>query len=59
VAHASRQEVVIATDGSVGPRDGEEEEMEERGIGPMPSKEAMDKFVPFGMSLYLLRIGCH
>ena len=49
IAVASREEVVLATDGLVGPRDGEEEEMMERGARPMPSKEAMDKFTPFGM----------
>ena len=50
IAVASREEVVLATDGLVGPRDGEEEEMMERGARPMPSKEALDKFTPFGMS---------
>jgi replication fork protection complex subunit Tof1/Swi1 len=48
IALASREEVVLATDGMVEPRDGEEEEMMERGARPMPSKEAMDKFTPFG-----------
>ena len=48
IALASREEVVLATDGIREPRDGEEEEMMERGARPMPSKEAMDKFVPFG-----------
>lgn len=56
IALASREEVVIATDGIREPRDGEEEEMMERGARPMPSKEAMDKFVPFGM-LHLLHGG--
>jgi hypothetical protein len=55
VALASREEVVLATDGIVEPRDGEEEEMMERGARPMPSKEAMDKFTPFGR--FLLREG--
>lgn len=50
IALASREEVVLATDGLVGPRDGEEEESMERGARPMPSKEAMDKFTPFGTS---------
>jgi hypothetical protein len=49
IALASREEVVLATDGIREPRDGEEEEMMERGARSMPSKEAMDKFVPFGM----------
>lgn len=48
IALASREEVVLATDGIREPRDGEDEEMMERGARPMPSKEAMDKFVPFG-----------
>jgi len=52
IALAPRQEVVLATDGYRGPRDGEEEEMEERGMGPLPSKEAMDKFTPFGESKF-------
>lgn len=56
IALASREEVVIATDGIREPRDGEEEEMMERGARPMPSKEAMDKFVPFG-TLHLLQSG--
>jgi replication fork protection complex subunit Tof1/Swi1 len=56
IALASREEVVIATDGIREPRDGEEEEMMERGARPMPSEEAMDKFVPFGMSASQLRL---
>ena len=47
---------MIATDGIREPRDGEEEEMMERGARPMPSKEAMDKFVPFGRSASVLSI---
>jgi len=56
IALASREEVVLATDGIREPRDGEEEEMMERGARPMPSKEAMDKFVPFG-TVHLLQRG--
>jgi replication fork protection complex subunit Tof1/Swi1 len=56
IALASREEVVIATDGIREPRDGEEEEMMERGARPMPSKEAMDKFVPFGRFASPLRM---
>jgi len=56
IALASREEVVLATDGIREPRDGEEEEMMERGARPMPSKDAMDKFVPFGRSASLLSI---
>lgn len=53
-ALASRQEIIIAIDGMRGPRDGEEEAAEdERGVRHIgaPSKEALDKFGAFGMSL--------